>query len=83
MGNEEILLHFRHIHISVYVNMAWVWATAWQECFRFGWAVSLAGRNRTERTMEDRKVKQSAEDKHSCHAVARQSEKSRQNCLRK
>ncbi|MCX5805880.1 MAG: hypothetical protein NT010_07420 [Proteobacteria bacterium] len=24
MGNEEILLHFRLIHINVYVNQAWV-----------------------------------------------------------
>jgi hypothetical protein len=24
MGNEEILLHFRMIHINIYVNHAWV-----------------------------------------------------------
>jgi hypothetical protein len=38
--------------------------------------VSFAGRNRTERTMEDRKVKQSAEDEHPNHAADRPGEKS-------
>ncbi|MCX5804501.1 MAG: hypothetical protein NT010_00325 [Proteobacteria bacterium] len=47
--------------------------------FRFGWAVSFAGRNRTERTMEDRKAKQTAEDGHPRHAVARPSENLKRN----
>ncbi len=38
------------------------WATAFQNFYRCGWAVSFAGRNRTECTMEDRKAKQTAAD---------------------
>ena len=33
--------------------------------FRFGWAVSLAGCRRTERTSEDRKAQQTAKDGHT------------------
>ncbi|MCX5806184.1 MAG: hypothetical protein NT010_08995 [Proteobacteria bacterium] len=51
------------------------WAAAWQGCFRFGWAVRLEGRRRTQRTSEDRKSKQSAEDEHPNHAADRPSEK--------
>jgi hypothetical protein len=61
MGNEEDILHFRLIHISVYVNQAWV-VNGISGLFRFGWAVSLTGRNRTECTMEDRKTQQTAKD---------------------
>jgi len=42
--------------------------------FRFGWAASIAGCRRTERTSEDRKAQQTAKDGHSRHAVARPGE---------
>jgi hypothetical protein len=61
MGNEEGILHFRRIHINAYVNPARV-VNGISGLFRFGWAVSLTGRNRTECTMEDRKTQQTAKD---------------------
>jgi hypothetical protein len=39
--------------------------------FRCGWAVSFAGRRRTEYTSEDRKAKQTAADQYFRHAAAR------------
>jgi hypothetical protein len=42
--------------------------------FRFGWAVSLTGCRRTERTPEDRKAQQTAKDEHPENAVDRPGE---------
>jgi len=44
------------------------------EMFRFGWAVSLAGWRRTERTSEDRKAQRTAKDGNFRNAIDRQSE---------
>jgi len=38
------------------------WEMAFQKFYRCGWAVSLAGRRRTQCTLKDRKMQQTAAD---------------------